>query len=100
MINKYAEAVRGLLDAVGSSPGEVDSQVRRDLLAAKPISGALGSFAIKVQHNPTNITDEHIASLRAAGHSDEVIYEIIIAASVGAAMERLRAGLALLEIET
>ena len=100
MTNKYAEEVRALLEAVGGPAGQVDAALRRDLLAAKPISGALGSFAIKIQHNPSTITDEHIAALRAVGHSDEDIFEIIIAASVGAAMERLRAGLALLGIES
>ena len=62
------------------------------------MSGTLGAFAIKVQENSAAITDEHIAALKAAGYSDEQIFECIVAAAVGAGMVRLEAGLALLGI--
>ena len=48
------------------------------------MSGTLGAFAIKVQENSAAITDEHIAVLKAAGYSDEQIFECIVAAAVGA----------------
>ncbi|MGH7435441.1 MAG: carboxymuconolactone decarboxylase family protein [Polyangiaceae bacterium] len=80
------------------SKGELDASIRTALVAAKPVSGTLGAFAIKVQENSASITDAHIAALKAAGCSDEQIFECIIAAAVGAGMVRLEAGLALLGI--
>jgi alkylhydroperoxidase family enzyme len=77
--------------------GSLDANLRADLLAGKPVTGTLGSFAIKVAHNPTSITDEHIRALLRAGYSEDQIFECVVAAAVGAGLERLNAGLALLE---
>jgi alkylhydroperoxidase family enzyme len=96
--NRFSAEVRGLLKAVSQSKGELDTSIRAVLVASKPVSGTLGAFAIKVQENSAAITDEHIAALKAAGYSDEQIFECIVAAAVGAGMVRLEAGLALLRI--
>jgi hypothetical protein len=96
--NRFAAEVRGLLRAVSDSKGELETSIRASLVAAKPVSGKLGAFAIKVQENSASITDEHVAALKAAGYSDEQIFECIVAAAVGAGMVRLEAGLALLGI--
>jgi alkylhydroperoxidase/carboxymuconolactone decarboxylase family protein YurZ len=82
---------------VTQSDGHLARQVRQDLVAAKTMSGALGSFAIKVAQNAASINDEHIQALIRAGHSEDAIFECILAAALGAGMERLRAGLAALE---
>jgi|SRR5271154_2019394 alkylhydroperoxidase family enzyme len=78
-------------------PGcDTEPALRRAILDGKPPAGALGSLAVKVAHNASRITDEQITALKEAGHSDDAIYEVILAASVGAGLERLHKGLALL----
>jgi hypothetical protein len=91
MADRFALLLRALVDAIGKSTGVLDPKLRQDLLAGKPIAGALGSFAIKVTHNASSITDEHVAALRKQGVEEEAIFEAIIAAGVGAGLERLRA---------
>ena len=57
------------------------------------ISEPLGAYAAKVRDQSYRITDDEVAGLTAAGLSDDVIFEITIAAAVGAALERLDAGM-------
>ena len=68
-------------------------EVREDLLAGRAMTGTLGAFAIKVAQNPTSIGTEHVHALKRAGHSEDAIFECIVAAALGAALERLQAGL-------
>jgi len=45
------------------------------------------------------VTDADVAGLKDAGYSDDAIFEITVAASVGAAMHRLQRGMAALRGE-
>jgi len=85
-----------LIESLVRPGGDTDPGLRRAILAGKPPAGALGSFAVKVAHNAASITDQQIEALKAAGHSEDAIFEVIITASVGAGLERLKKGLALL----
>ncbi len=60
---------------------------------------ALRSYVDKVAHHAYKVTDEDVAALQAAGHSDDSIFEVTVAAAVGAAMHRLARGLAALRGE-
>jgi alkylhydroperoxidase/carboxymuconolactone decarboxylase family protein YurZ len=91
MGDRYGKLLRALLDAVGGAKGTLDAKTRQDLLAARPVTGKLGAFAVKVTHEAGPITDEHIEALREQGVGEEAIFETIIAAAVGAGLERLRA---------
>jgi hypothetical protein len=91
MVDRFEPLLRALLDAIGSSKGVLDTKTREALLAAKPVAGSLGAFAIKVAHNAGSITDESVAALRKQGIEEEAIFETIIAAGVGAGLERLNA---------
>jgi hypothetical protein len=42
------------------------------------------------------VTDDDVAALQSAGHSDDSLFEITVAASVGAALHRLERGMAAL----
>ncbi len=86
-----------LIESLVQSAGDTDSELRSAILAGKPPAGALGSFAVKVALNAASITDQQIQALKAGGHSDDAIFEVVITASVGAGLERLKKGLALLD---
>jgi alkylhydroperoxidase family enzyme len=50
-------------------------------------------FVEKVARHAYRVTDDDIAALRVAGHSEEAVYEMTVAASLGAALGRLERAL-------
>ncbi len=64
--------------------------------AAPPDRAAPADFAPyldKVRNNAYRITDADVEALKAAGHSEDEIFEQTVSAAVGAGLSRLRAGL-------
>jgi len=57
---------------------------------------AITRYVEKVAHHAYRVTDEDIAALRSAGQSDDSLFEITVAAAVGAALHRLERGMAAL----
>jgi uncharacterized protein YciW len=53
----------------------------------------VGSYATLLRDQSYRITDTDLARLSAAGLSDDDIFEVTIAAAVGAALRRLDAGI-------
>lgn len=51
----------------------------------------LRAFLTKVREASFKVTDDDIAALRAAGHTNDEIYELTVAAVVGIACERREA---------
>ncbi|MGK8521541.1 hypothetical protein ACRS6B_08270 [Nocardia asteroides] len=82
-----------------SAPARLSSAVRRVLRgrAARtldPDGGAapeLVAFAELVAERSYRVTEQDIAALKAAGHSDDEIFEATAVAAYGAADRRLRA---------
>ena len=61
---------------------------------------ALVAYLEKVSARAYSITDEEVAGLLAAGHSEDEVFEHTVGAALGAAIERVSAGLtALAEAE-
>lgn len=58
---------------------------------------ALRAWTEKVKQHAWKCTDEDIAALKAAGCSEDEIYEATIAAAMSAAASRLERGLALVK---
>ena len=50
----------------------------------------------KIWRNAYKIVDRDIEALRAAGHADDALFEIIVSAAAGAGLARLRRGLELM----
>jgi hypothetical protein len=93
---KHARHLADLVKAIADGEGKLDPSLRRKLLEGKTQMSSLGAFAGKVQENATSITDEHIEALRVAGHSEDEIFECIVAAAVGAGIQRVQRVLDLL----
>jgi hypothetical protein len=83
--------------AVLGSPGVTDPAVRKEIADGGGPGGTLGAMLEKVRRHAYRITDEEIAALSAAGESDDRLFEVILAATVGDAERRLQAGLAALD---
>ncbi|MGY1895939.1 hypothetical protein [Nocardia gipuzkoensis] len=82
-----------------SAPGRLASGVRRSLRARAAGTGGsdgdvppeLATFADLVADRSYRVTEDRIAALRAAGHTDDEIFEATALAAYGAADRRLRA---------
>jgi alkylhydroperoxidase family enzyme len=53
----------------------------------------------KVAQHAYKVTDEDVAALQAAGNSDDAVFEVTVAAALGAALARLERGMAALRGE-
>jgi hypothetical protein len=96
---RYEEFRRRLVHAVLHSPGDTPPDLRRDVLERATAPGALGPYVSNIARHAYQITDTDVAQLRHAGHSDDSLFEITVAAAVGAALHRLDRGMAALRGE-
>jgi alkylhydroperoxidase family enzyme len=98
------ESYRTLVDAVLAPPGDADPATRRAAfdraveLAGDPAlpnrrPGSMDALVDKVARHAYKVTDRDVAALRDAGHSEDAIFEVVVAAAVGAGTARLDAGL-------
>ena len=92
-LTRHADLVAALRRAIFESPGETDPRTRRAAGAGGPLPGPWGSYAEKVRDSSYRLTDADIGDLKAAGRTEDEIFEITVAAATGAALRRLDAGL-------
>src|SRR2546427_12973283 len=93
------------IDALLASPGATEPSLRRLVLersrearahapaAAADLPLALADFLDKLAERPWTICDADFTRLRAAGYSDDQLYELTLASSIGAGLRRFDAGL-------
>jgi hypothetical protein len=96
---RYEEFRKRLVQAVLTAPGDTPLEARRAALEHATAAGALGAYVSKVARHAYRVTDAEVAALRQAGHSDDSLFEITVAAAVGAAVHRLDRGMAALRGE-
>jgi hypothetical protein len=96
---RYEELRRRLVDAVLQTPGDTNPELRRAALERATAPGSLGPYVSNVARHAYKVTDTDVAQLRRAGHSDDSLFEITVAAAVGAALYRLDRGMAALRGE-
>jgi hypothetical protein len=78
--------------AILETPGETEPELRRRVASGAETSPYLD----KVRREAYSVTDTDVDALRAE-HSEDAIFELTLAAALGAAEKRLAAGLAALE---
>ncbi|MGE5802247.1 MAG: hypothetical protein ACM358_08300 [Gemmatimonadota bacterium] len=93
---RYEDFRRRLVAAVLQTPGDTTPEMRRTALERGAAPGSLGPYVSNVARQAYKITDAEVAQLRRAGHSDDSLFEITVAAAVGAALHRLDRGMAAL----
>jgi hypothetical protein len=104
---RYAGFRKRLVDAVLNAPGDSPEAQRRAVLErAQETPGANGSipssltrYVDTVARHAYRVTDADLVSLQQAGLSDDTLFEITVAAAVGAALHRLDRGMAALRGE-
>jgi hypothetical protein len=90
---RHAELVAAVRRAVYESDAETEPALRQAVGDGRPAADPWGPYAEKVRDHSYRITDADIAALKAAGRTEEEIFEITVAAATGAALRRLDAGL-------
>jgi alkylhydroperoxidase family enzyme len=78
-------------------PGELDPALRHSAAEAGSLPDPLAAFALRVRERPFTFSDRPFEELRGAGWSEDAIFELTVAAAVGAGLRRLDAGLAAIE---
>jgi alkylhydroperoxidase family enzyme len=86
------ERLGALRAAVFDGPGVTGRDVRRAAGAGRA-AGVWGGYVVAVREASFRITEADVGALRAGGVGEEEIFEVTVAAAVGAAVERLEAGL-------
>jgi hypothetical protein len=100
----YPEDVRRLVEAVLWGPGETPPALRQavEARAARltagerpdlPLPDALDGYVRKVALRATEVTDQDIDALKTGGYSEHAIFEVTVAAALGAGLARLERGL-------
>jgi hypothetical protein len=86
------DLVENLRHAVFDSPGVTSTADRAAAGSGGGLPEPWRTYAAAVRDAPESITDADVAALRAA-HGEDEIFEITVAAAVGAALHSLEAGL-------
>lgn len=97
-----------LADTVLATPGDSSREERQAAFERGKHPGSSGrtslvpglaSYIDAVARHAYRVTDSDVAALQRAGYSDDAIFEVTVAAAVGAAMHRLDRGMAALRGE-
>lgn len=91
---RHADRMAELERAVFDSDGVTDRAARAAAALSEPeLAPQLAAYLERVRESSYRITDADLAMIRDAGCSEEEIFELTIAAALGAARARLDAGL-------
>jgi alkylhydroperoxidase family enzyme len=90
--DRHGELVADLRHSVFDSVAETDQATRSAAATGDPLPESWQLYAAKVRDQPSRVSDADVARLKADGHSEDEIFEITVAAAVGAALRSLNAG--------
>jgi hypothetical protein len=90
---RHADLVAALRRTVFASKAVTEPALRQAVGLGDPLPDPWGPYAAKVRDESYRVTDADVAALKAAGCSEEEIFEVTVAVAMGAALRRLDAGL-------
>jgi alkylhydroperoxidase family enzyme len=96
MPDPYVPARDAVLRTVLDGPGETDPSLRHAAAEGVAVPEELKTLVEKIHRHPYKVTDEDIEALQKQ-YGDDQLFEIIVSATLGAARQRLMAGLKALE---
>jgi len=85
-----------LVEAILEGDGGTSVEARRAAFAGRAEDSTVEHYVDLVRRHAYRITDGDVERVRDAGLDDDAIFELTVAAAVGAGEERLRVGLSLL----
>lgn len=93
-MDRHLDLVEALRRAVLGSEGATPRSLREALSDDGDVPEDLRAYVGKVRDHAYRVTDEDVAALKAAGYTEDQLFEITVSAAVGAGLKRLHAGLA------
>jgi len=108
---RYDAYTTRLVEAVLATSGHTPSELRRAVAAraaraarlsapgADGVPPVLAGYVDRAAWHAYKVTDDDVAALQRAGHSDDALFEMTVAVALGAALARLERGLAALRGE-
>lgn len=87
---------RALIARILDSDAHTPAELRRAAFDNTAPSGPLSRLVDKVAHRSFQVTDDDVAAVRAAGYSEDQIFEIAVCAAVGQASRQYDSALAAL----
>ena len=98
MQNKdFDKGLHALHQRTTQGKGVLSAEERSAIAAGADVPDALQTYIEKIQKHAYKVVDEDVAGVKAAGYSEDAIFEATICAAVGAGMNRWQAALAALE---
>ena len=97
MTDPYAALLAEIERAVLEAPAHTSIERRRAAAARTETDPLLARYLGRVHDEAPSIGDADVAALKAAGHDEETLFELTVAAAVGAASHRCARALAALE---
>ena len=94
--NKKRAAYRALQDRILNGEGRASPDLRARAFGNDGLTPPLDGLLGKVSTSPTQITDADFAAARAAGFSEDELFELVRCAAVGQSARLYDAGLAAL----
>jgi alkylhydroperoxidase family enzyme len=92
-VTRHAESIGRFAVAILETPGEADLELRAAVEAvaagrSSELPGDLRPYVEKVASRAYTIADADVDALREAGYSEDAIFELTLAAALGAAQVR------------
>lgn len=94
--DKKRAAYRALVDRVLTAPGRASVQQRARAFGNDGLSPPLDALIGKVAVRPAQVGEADVAAAKAAGYSEDQLFELVICAAVGQSSRQYDAGLAAL----
>ncbi|HWB77088.1 MAG TPA: hypothetical protein VG755_19100 [Nannocystaceae bacterium] len=99
MSDRYAPLLADLRKTVLHTPGSTTTELRRAAAQRGDLPDTLAGYVDMLHEHADRIGTPDIAALHKAGYDDDAIFEITVAAAVGAASHRCARALAVLDAE-
>src|SRR5688500_9212856 len=99
MIDRHAPRLSELRKAVLASPGVTTPALRRAVAERGDVPAAIADYVATLHEHADRVAMADLESLQRAGYHDDAIFEITVAAAVGAASHRCARALAVLDEE-
>jgi len=96
MDDRHAAGRAEIEDSVLRGPGHLEPALRQAIASRGEIPPDLRPLVDKVRNHAWRVTDADLEALKSA-YTDDQLFEIVLSAALGAARERLDAGLSALE---
>jgi hypothetical protein len=91
---------RALVVRILDGDGKAPPGLRRAAFDNAGVDEPMRTLIENVAYHPYSVTDEDVASVRAAGLSEDQIFEIVVCAAVGQASRQYKSALAALSSAT